>query len=68
MLGRIPIGDMLTSWLPEGLRFSDLARYILDYPNTAAKRAIYIGVGLGVGVTSLKIILGIESTWLGGGK
>jgi hypothetical protein len=68
MLGRIPIGDMLTSWLPEGLRFSDIARYILDYPNTAAKRAIYIGVGLGVGVTSLKIILGIERTWLGGGK
>jgi hypothetical protein len=68
MLGRIPVGDMLTSWLPEGLRFSDIARYILDYPNTAAKRAIYIGVGLGVGVTSLKIILGIERTWLGGGK
>ena len=68
MLGRIPIGDMITSWLPEGMRFSDMARYILDYPNTAAKRAIYIGVGLGVGVTSLKIILGIERTWLGGGK
>lgn len=68
MLGRIPIGDMLTSWLPEGLRFSDIARYILDYPNTAAKRAIYIGVGLGVAATSLKIILGIERTWLGGGQ
>lgn len=68
MLGRIPIGDMLTGWLPEGLRFSDIARYILDYPNTAAKRAIYIGVGLGVAATSLKIILGIERTWLGGGQ
>jgi hypothetical protein len=68
MLGRVPIGDMLTGWLPEGMRFSDIARFILDYPNTAAKRAIYIGVGLGVGVTALKIILGIERTWLGGGK
>lgn len=68
MLGRIPIGDMLTGWLPEGLRFSDIARYILDYPNTAAKRAIYIGVGLGVAATSLKIMLGIERTWLGGGQ
>jgi len=68
MLGRVPVGDMLTGWLPEGLRFSDMARFILDYPNTAAKRAIYIGVGLGVGVTALKIILGIERTWLGGGK
>jgi hypothetical protein len=68
MLGRVPIGDMLVGWLPEGMRFSDIARFILDYPNTAAKRAIYIGVGLGVGVTALKIILGIERTWLGGGK
>ncbi len=51
MLGRVPIGDMLVGWLPEGMRFSDIARFILDYPNTAAKRAIYIGVGLGVGVT-----------------
>lgn len=68
MLGRVPIGDMLVGWLPEGMRFSDIARFILDYPNTAAKRAIYIGVGLGVGVTTLKIILGIERTWLGGGK
>ncbi len=68
MLGRVSIGDMLTGWLPEGLRFSDIAKYILDYPNTAAKRAIYIGVGLGIAATSLKIILGIERTWLGGGK
>ena len=68
MLGRVSVGDMMTSWLPEGLRFSDFARYILDYPNTAAKRAIYIGVGLGIAGTSLKIILGIERTWLGGGK
>lgn len=68
MLGRVPIGDMITGWLPEGYRFSDIARYILDFPNTAAKRAIYIGVGLGVGVTALKIILGIERTWLGGGR
>jgi hypothetical protein len=68
MLGRIPVGDMLTKWLPEGLRFSDIARYILDYPNTAAKRAIYIGVGLGVAATSLKMILGVERTWLGGGQ
>lgn len=68
MLGRVPVGDMLTGWLPEGLRFSDIAKYILDFPNTAAKRAIYIGVGLGIAGTSLKIILGIERTWLGGGK
>lgn len=68
MLGRISIGDYLTSWLPAGIRFSDMAAFILDYANTAAKRAIYIGVGLGIAATSLKVILGIERTWLGGGK
>jgi hypothetical protein len=68
MLGRVFVGDVLTGWLPEGLRFSDMARYILDFPNTAAKRAIYIGVGLGIAATSLKIILGVERTWLGGGR
>ena len=68
MLGRVPIGDMLTGWLPDGVRISDIANYILEYPNTAAKRAIYIGVGLGVASTSLKIILGVERTWLGGGQ
>jgi len=68
MLGRISVGDMLTAWLPEGVRISDIATYILTYPNTAAKRAIYIGVGLGVAAVSLKIILGIERTWLGSDK
>jgi len=67
MLGRVWVGDALTGWLPEGLRFSYIARYILDFPNTAAKQAIYIGVGLGIAGTALKIILGIERTWLGGG-
>jgi len=68
MLGRVWVGDTLTGWLPSGLQLSDIAKYILDFPNTAAKRAIYIGVGLGIAGTSLKIILGIERTWLGGGK
>jgi len=68
MLGRVWVGDALTGWLPEPLHFSYIAKYILDFPNTAAKQAIYIGVGLGVAGTTLKIILGIERTWLGGGK
>jgi len=66
MLGRVPVGEIITSWLPEWIRLPNIANFLLTVPNVAAKRAIYIGVGLGVAAVSLKIILGIERTWLGG--
>jgi len=66
MLGRVPIGEILGGWLPRWLQLPNIADFLLNVPNVAAKRAIYIGVGLGVAAVSLKIILGIERTWLGG--
>jgi hypothetical protein len=39
-----------------------------NYPSMAARRAILIGIGLGSLTTSLRVIVGIERTWLGGGK
>ena len=62
MLGRVSIGNAITHWIP------DITQWILNVPNLAAKRAIRLGVGLGMTATSLKIILGIERTYLGGGK
>jgi len=66
MLGRVPIGDALTGFLPEGFRLSQVATWIMNVPNTAGQRAILIGISLGIVSTSLRIILGIERSHLGG--
>jgi hypothetical protein len=67
MLGRVPIGDVLTGFMPEGMRLSAVASWIMNFPQTAGQRAIMIGIALGLVSTSLRIILGIERSHLGGG-
>lgn len=61
MLGRVPLGDMISNAIPEA------TRWILEVPNLASKRGIMIGVGLGMMATALKIVIGIERAWMGGG-
>jgi len=61
MLGRVPIGTMISQYIPVA------ADWIMSVPNLAAKRAILIGVSIGVIATSIKIIFGIERAYLGGG-
>jgi len=39
--------------------------WIMDVPNLAGQRAIMIGISLGVISMSLRIILGVERTYLG---
>ena len=62
MWGRVPLGEYL--WAFSG----DIAQWILNVINSSVRRAILIGVSLGVIALSIKIIFGIERTYLGGGK
>ncbi len=66
MLGRVPIGDRFTAFLPEPLHLGTMQQWIMDVPQNAAKRAILIGAALGVMATGLRVILGIERSYLGG--
>jgi hypothetical protein len=69
MLGNTSMGAVLTGWLPQSLEFLHLPKvseFIMKYPTTAGQRAIMIGAGLGIIGSSLRIILGIERSYLGG--
>ena len=58
MIGRVPVGHMLWD------KFPVIAEWLMSVPQMAAKRGILIGVSLGMIATSLRIILGIERTYL----
>ena len=60
MVGRVPIGEALSDRLPT------LVNWLMEVPNTAARRAIFVGAALGAVATGLRIILGIERSHLGG--
>jgi len=69
MLGRVPLGSYFAvPGMEDTLSIPALSTFILDVPNLAAKRGILIGVGLGIVATALKILLGIERTYLGKGS
>jgi len=59
MLGRIPLGQLLFSELPV------ITEWIMNYPNLAVQRGIIIGAALGAASMSIRIILGIERTYMG---
>ena len=66
MIGRVPVGDWLTRALPPQFRLSSIQEWIMDNPQNSAKRAILIGAALGVMATGLRVILGLERSYLSG--
>ena len=64
-------GVYLTSWFPDwmsGLKIENLTVYIMSVFNTAGNRAIMIGIALGIASTSLKVLLGVDRSYLGSGE
>ncbi len=71
MLGRVPLGAYLTAWTQNiswlsWLHLPTIQEWLYQYPNAAGARAIMIGIGLGIVGTSLRVILGIEKSFMGG--
>lgn len=62
LISRSALGNAIGEWVP------DFADWLRNYPSMSARRAILIGIGLGSLTTSLRVIVGIERTWLGGAK
>lgn len=68
LLGRTYAGYVMTAKLPpslSGLTIPGISTTILQVFNTAGQRAIMIGMALGIVATSLKILLGIDRSYLG---
>ena len=59
MLGRVPFGYVIHPYFPS------IADWIMNVPNMAAQRAITIGLGLGAASTAIKIVIGVERSYMG---
>ena len=72
MLGNVPLGNSISTCfgyfpaLREYFSISGIKEWLISYPSSAAQSAILIGAMLGYISSSLKIILGIERSHLGG--
>ncbi len=72
LLGRVYVGVLLTSWIPADnawvswMRLENLSGIIMSVFTNAGTRAIIIGIAIGVAATSLKILLGLDRSYLGG--
>jgi hypothetical protein len=77
MLGQVPLsGDIVVPvpmrdaghWSLHALPFKEISCWLMDVPNMAVKRAILFGICLGSVGTSLRVMFGIERSYMGGDK
>jgi len=61
MLYNVPIGAAIWPGFPV------IGKWLMNIPNTAAMRAITMGAALGGSATAIRIFLGLERSYLGGG-
>ena len=62
MVARVPMGENLPL---VGEKLPQFMNWIMDVPNIAARRSIFIGAALGAVATGLRVILGVERSHLG---
>jgi hypothetical protein len=68
MLGRVSIGEQIPIWPSNPpLHLSDLSGWIFNNLNTAGQTGILIGIILSQIAISLRVIFGVERTYMGGG-
>jgi hypothetical protein len=69
MFGRVPLSEWVGGKvLGRSSVFADIADWLMAKPNMAAKRGILMGMSLGAISQSLRILFGIERSYLGGGE
>ncbi len=65
MMGQVPLGQALTSWIPEGgasgwMRIENVTNWLLSKPAAAAFRGILFGAYMGWFALSLRVWLSLE--------
>lgn len=70
LLGHTSVGVAMTAWIPKNFsafKIDEMSLYVSQIFMTAGNRAIMIGIALGVASTSLKVLLGVDRSYLGSG-
>ncbi len=60
MLANVPIGQMMWRGFPKA------GEWLMNIPNLAGQRGMMIGAGIGGIASGLRVLLGIEKSYLGG--